>query len=180
MSLDEIAAEAANFLTFYVEGNRNASVLVPFPDASDWSGIFLRVPATLGEPPNYAEQEISLLDEQCFAAGEGPEACSSPYVYVDMCPIARVNVTHSGGVMAVVFDAVVDFPAIAFPRKLSQPPSDLASRRILLPAAMGECNQIAEECINRLREFLRYEYDQLIISYEVRLLRFEDHNGALT
>jgi hypothetical protein len=175
MSVDAIAREAANFIAFYVEGNRNSSVLVPYSDAADWKGIFLRVPATLGEPPGFEEQDISSLDEQCFAAGDGPEACSLPYVYVDMCPMARASVSHSGGTV----DAVVDFPAAAFPRQLANPPADLTSRRIRLPAALSECNQIAEECLSRLHAFLRDEYDQLTISYEVRLLRYEDYNGTL-
>jgi hypothetical protein len=179
MTPDETAAAASQYLTLYVEGGRNSTVLASFPEAANSPGIFLRCPAVLGPAPEYEVPEVSPYDCQLFAASDGPEVSSEPYVFVDRCPVVRVRVQQAGIVLTVSFDCIVDFPAADFPVALPFAASDLAGRRVLLPVSMAEPNRIAAECVARMQEYLGVESTQLSFFHEVVLMRHEDYNGTL-
>ena len=180
MTPDEAAAAAVQFLTYFVEGSRNPQMIPPSPEFSGWPGIFLRCPATVGPAPEHEVPPVSPFDEQCFAAGDGPETCSEPYVFVDMCPICRVRITQAGTTIHATFDGIVDFPASAFPVTLSAESSVLAGKRVLLPASMAEPMQISAECMERLQQYLGPDINLLSISYDVAVMCYEDYDGSLT
>ena len=177
MTPDEAAQTAEYFLKYYVEGAQRAGGSSLGADYSGWQGIFLRYPALLGPAPDFDVPNLSECDERCFAAGEGPESCSEPYIFVDRCPIARVRVTRAGSKLDVVFVGVVDFPVNAFPKSLSVSAGQLKGRRIALPSAMSEPQQIAVECLSRLADYLGTDISLLEISYDVIAMRYEDYNG---
>jgi hypothetical protein len=178
MTPEETAAAAIQYLTLYVEGGRNTNVKDAFPEAAQAPGIFLRCPATLGPPPEYAVPDVSPYDGQLFAAGDGPETCATPYVFADRCPVVRARVQQSGTILRVTFDCIVDFPTAAFPLPLPMDPASLAGYRVLLPVAMAEPSRIAAECIARTEEYLGVESTQLSILHEVALLSYEDYSAA--
>jgi hypothetical protein len=175
---DETAAAAVQFLTLYVEGSRNPSVVATFPEATNAPGIFLRQPALLGPPPDYEPYDVSPSDGQLFAPGEGPEASSLPYIFVDRCPVAQVRVQQSGTLLTVEFDCIVDFPVEAFPIELPAARSTLVRRRVLLPASMAEPQHIAAECITQMEEYLGVESTQLSVTHDVALMKFEEYHGT--
>jgi hypothetical protein len=173
MNLQETLEAARLFLELYVKGSADPEVRAAFPDAGN-VGIRLRRPAVLDERPDYELPGTSPFDEQLFNAGEGPENSDTPYIFSDRCPITSVATTVAGNVLNVEFLCICDFPADRFPIEMAVPISQLGGRRVLLPVAFGQHFGAAEECLDKLQDFLGEDASQIVVDHSVTLLSQEE------
>lgn len=177
MNPQEVIAAIDAFVMLHIHGTQHPKAKAAFPGLPDLDGVHLRRPAVVGEPPDYEAPTVSPVDGEVFEPGDGPEASDEPYVFSDRCALADAVVRAQGTRVQITFTAICDFPGNEFPLELAVPVDELQRRRVLLPTALGECLWAAEECLDRLQDFLGVELTSVDLTHTVELRTWEDVHG---